>query len=258
MSARASSAGDSGATQLHGHCLLLDWDTQFFGVRIARASTDRLETGSVAAMLGWCRAQAVACLYLLADAAHAPTTRLAEENRFSLVDIRMSLLGDLSRAPAGEPEPRAELGPVQPSEVEALRALAAVSHRDSRFYFDPGFERAACDKLYATWMDKCCSDPAGTVLVARREGQIAGYLACQQQDDFTGRIVLIAVAAAYQRQHVGYALLAAGLHWFRQRKLRSVSVVTQGRNVAAQRLYQRFGFVTENVQLWYHRWFPSP
>jgi ribosomal protein S18 acetylase RimI-like enzyme len=33
-----------------------------------------------------------------------------------------------------------------------------------------------------------------------------------------------------------------------------VSVVTQGRNVAAQRLYQRAGFVTASTQLWYHRW----
>jgi len=33
-------------------------------------------------------------------------------------------------------------------------------------------------------------------------------------------------------------------------------VVTQGRNLAAQRLYQRNGFVTASLQLWYHRWFP--
>ena len=28
-----------------------------------------------------------------------------------------------------------------------------------------------------------------------------------------------------------------------------------GRNLAAQRLYQRSGFVTASLQLWYHRWF---
>ena len=33
------------------------------------------------------------------------------------------------------------------------------------------------------------------------------------------------------------------------------SVVTQGRNVAAQRLYQSAGFRTAAVQLWHHCWF---
>jgi ribosomal protein S18 acetylase RimI-like enzyme len=33
-----------------------------------------------------------------------------------------------------------------------------------------------------------------------------------------------------------------------------VSVVTQGRNVAAQKLYQSCGFTTCSVQLWYHWW----
>jgi hypothetical protein len=34
-----------------------------------------------------------------------------------------------------------------------------------------------------------------------------------------------------------------------------VQVITQGRNYAAQRLYQRAGFVTRKTELWYHKWF---
>jgi hypothetical protein len=34
-----------------------------------------------------------------------------------------------------------------------------------------------------------------------------------------------------------------------------VLVVTQGRNYAAQRLYQRNQFRTCEVQLWYHKWY---
>ena len=32
-------------------------------------------------------------------------------------------------------------------------------------------------------------------------------------------------------------------------------VVTQGGNVAAQRVYQHAGFRTARTELWYHRWF---
>jgi hypothetical protein len=31
-------------------------------------------------------------------------------------------------------------------------------------------------------------------------------------------------------------------------------VVTQARNVPAQRLYQKCGFITRSVELWFHRW----
>ena len=36
----------------------------------------------------------------------------------------------------------------------------------------------------------------------------------------------------------------------------AVTVVTQGRNRAAQRLYQQCGFLSRDLQLWYHKWYP--
>ena len=49
----------------------------------------------------------------------------------------------------------------------------------------------------------------------------------------------------------------AALAWFSESGVRDVQVVTQGRNRAALRLYQRCGFVIEAVELWYHRWFTA-
>jgi ribosomal protein S18 acetylase RimI-like enzyme len=37
----------------------------------------------------------------------------------------------------------------------------------------------------------------------------------------------------------------------------TVSVATQGRNYAAQRLYQRAGFCNEKMEIYYHKWFPK-
>jgi dTDP-4-amino-4,6-dideoxy-D-galactose acyltransferase len=54
---------------------------------------------------------------------------------------------------------------------------------------------------------------------------------------------------------VGRALVVNAIRWFSGQGVDSVSVVTQGRNVRAQRLYQRCGFTTRSVELWFHRWF---
>ena len=53
----------------------------------------------------------------------------------------------------------------------------------------------------------------------------------------------------------GSALVQGALAWFADRGVTQVLVVTQGRNVGAQRLYQKAGFLTRKVELWYHRWF---
>ena len=46
----------------------------------------------------------------------------------------------------------------------------------------------------------------------------------------------------------------SALDWFATQGVEKVTVVTQGRNGAAQRLYQRCGFVTGSIHLWYHKW----
>jgi RimJ/RimL family protein N-acetyltransferase len=49
--------------------------------------------------------------------------------------------------------------------------------------------------------------------------------------------------------------VAEALRWFAGRGTAEVTVVTQARNLAAQQVYQKAGFQTWAVQLWYHRWF---
>lgn len=235
-------------------CRLLDWDSAFFGRRIARATVGRLDPDAARGILAWCARERVDCLYFLADADDPGTVRLAEAHGFRQVDIRVTL-----ERPAGPPPPGPPPGPVRPAapgDLPALRALARTSHRASRFYHDGGFPRERCDELYATWIERSCRGAAEAVLVADDGAGPAGYVSCHLPAGAPGAIGLFAVAAARQGGGLGRALLAAALRWFAERGAPGVTVVTQGRNVAAQRLYQRGGFLTRSLELWYHRWFP--
>jgi ribosomal protein S18 acetylase RimI-like enzyme len=69
-------------------------------------------------------------------------------------------------------------------------------------------------------------------------------------------MALVAVGARFQGRGLGSELVHAALHWFARQGVSHVSVVTQGRNSAAQALYQRCGFRTAATQWFYHRWFP--
>lgn len=238
-------------------CVLLEWDSAFFGQGIARVVATELTLTEVARVRAWSREQRVDCLYYLADADDTQSTRNAEDAGFRLVDTRVTLsraLGTLE-APGRPPAP-VEVGPWSESDRAALRALSGTSFTQSRFYRDPNFPRALCDAFYQRWIDESCSGYAETVLVCRHEGQVRGYVTCHLDPDALGRIGLIAVSAEARGQDFGRSLLDASLRWFAGRGVERASVATQARNLPALRSFERAGFLTSAVQHWFH-WWPS-
>ena len=241
------------AKQNEGICSYLGWDSQFFGKRIARLNRKRLPEADVSQMLMWCTERDIDCLYFLADSADARTSRLAEQNGFALVDLRVTFeseVGDEHRLSSG---PADHTRPACQQDAETLRRMAGLLHRDTRFYFDEHFERSKCDLLYETWIDKSLNSSDQTVFVAEAADQVAGYVSCQI-DGEESRVGLLGVAEANARTGLGTALMKRFLAWSAEQGARRATVVTQGRNVAAQRLYQGCGFHTSSVQHWYHRW----
>jgi dTDP-4-amino-4,6-dideoxy-D-galactose acyltransferase len=230
-------------------CRILDWDTAFFGFRIARVSNPRVGRDEMSSVLECCARERVRCLYLLAAADDAATTEAAESHGFHLVDVRVTLA---CQAAGGAMA--ASLRAARADDVPELEGIAGTAHTDSRFYFDGNFPRERCRELYATWIRQSCAGDAQAVLVSEREGRPAGYVTCHW-NGASGRIGLIAVAEWARGAGTGRELVRGALSTFEVQAAGRVSVVTQGRNVASQRLYQRCGFVTQSVELWYHRWF---
>jgi GNAT superfamily N-acetyltransferase len=92
------------------------------------------------------------------------------------------------------------------------------------------------------------------VLVAEADGEPAAYLTCHLNDQGS-QIGLVGVAENHRGKGLATKLVQAFLSWSREQGAQRAIVVTQGRNLQAQRLYQRNGFVTSLLHLWYHRWF---
>lgn len=239
-------------------CQFLEWDSRFFDRKIGRLTLPRLSSAMVPAVFGWCQSNQIDCLYFLADPDDRETAQLAAEHGFLLADVRVTLehgrLADL--APAG-PAAREGIRPFVSDDLPALRDLAGRSHTDSRFFFDPHFPSALSRKLFETWIEKSCLNEREKVFVAELEGKPAGYVTCQFVNEQTGQFGLLGVDAAVQGRGVGSGLIKSALGWFVAQGATRTVVVTQGRNTRAQRLYQRCGFTTAALQLWYHRWFEN-
>ncbi len=237
-------------------CEFLPWDSEFFDRRIARVNGNRLTTAQSLAAIEWGNANAIDCLYFLADSDHPETNQVAEDHGFRFRDIRVAfdrILGEAKNA--SFPESIA-IRPFRLEDVERLREISRAAYENTRFFNDTHFPHDRCVDMYDTWIRKSCLENyADQVIVAELNQQLVGYVTCKlMSEKREGSIGLIGIAEEARNQGLGQHLIEAALNWFVQQNMEKVSVITQGRNIGAQRLYQKCGFATRSVQLWYHRW----
>ncbi|HVU03684.1 MAG TPA: GNAT family N-acetyltransferase [Polyangiaceae bacterium] len=227
----------------------LAWDTTHFGFSVGRVRDGRLGPDRAAFESA---AAPFRCVYLLANGDDAETALRTTDLGFVYVDGRLTLSVDL---PAGGAE-SASGGPVRAArdaDLPELERIAGSVHGESRFYFDARFPRDRVDELYRIWIRKAVREDSAGVLVADAGAGACGYTTCRIRPDGVGEIGLVGVAESVRGRGLGKALSAAALRWFSARGAGTAEVVTQARNVTAQRLYLSAGFVPARFQVWYHR-----
>ena len=236
-------------------CRLLEWDTEFFGVRIGRIEITRLTADLMNEVLDWARRNQLRSLYFLCDPDHDESVGIAEANGFHFVDIRMVFAKKLEGIFPRQSESLVQIRPFYPEALPSLQQIASSIYSDTRFYYDKHFDRQRVSEMYREWITKSCYSYADAVLVAHNEKLVAGYITCHLDSPQHGRIGLVGVDEHMYGVGVGTALVHSALEYFSRRGVSCVEVTTQGRNLSAQRLYQRAGFQTQSLHLWYHKWF---
>lgn len=137
-------------------------------------------------------------------------------------------LKDEMSAPA-TPAGRIALRPVEPADFPTLAAMEQCAFADPLWWHSA--EQLRLGAQYAACFD-----------VALLDGRLVGFQYSQGGPGDAGHLVRLTVDPAVQGQGVGAALLAAAVTTLRARGLRRLTLNTQVDNLAAQRLYLRFGF----------------
>lgn len=229
---------------------LLPWDSDFFELHIARSET----TESTAQELRtWARQHDVDLLYHLADVDPASINDLVL-NGFRFVDLQMTFEVRLEKC--GDTDNGDSIPVVHPAsgpDIDALLPLARTAHVDSRFFADKNLADRRCEDLYAAWLFNSFNGFADIVLVANSHGDPSGYVTLSKSGS-QGRIGLIAVAEEHRGKGLGRELVRAAKQWCLGADVHTLKVVTQGRNIGAQRLYQGLGMRTSSVRAWFHLW----
>ncbi|MFT5080695.1 MAG: dTDP-4-amino-4,6-dideoxy-D-galactose acyltransferase, partial [Planctomycetota bacterium] len=236
----------------------LAWDSDFFGFQVGTLHGGVLTPSILRFALAKCRENNLACMYFLAHGEDQQTLALADGNDFRWVDERLTFIRahGASELPHDLDLSGIRLATVADSPI--LGDTAGDAYEFSRYYFDGKFPRDLCHKFYRDWIQKSVTGGFDDVVfVAEVEGQVAGYISCRRASSNLGQIGLVGISKGYRGQGLGAKLLHRALQWFEEEDLPRVEVVTQGRNLPAQKLYRGAGFALERSERWYHKWFAS-
>ena len=240
-------------------CQYLEFDSKLFGVGVGRVSATELTDELAKNCCDWAGENSVKCLYYLCSASDSNSIQIAQRHGFQLADVRLTF--SISLPGAHTDQPLESHSPVdievrhyRTGDLPALLPIASTSYGDTRFYQDLRFNREACDRLYEIWLEKSCNGYANAVFVADNGREPVGFITCHLMPDNAGNVGLVGVSDTAKGRGIGRALVQAALEWFTEQSRSYITVVTQERNVAAQKLYQRCGFSLQNTDLWFHRW----
>ncbi len=229
----------------------LDWDSSFFGLSIARVRSG-VDATTIGSAVEEADARRIGCLYLLAAADGEALIDCAQGHGFVVRDIRV----ELEREVLGDTEEKPEVRCATAADVAQLAPIAREGVRGTRFFADPGFRPALSSEMYVAWLRLGLLGAPERVTLMPMDA--SGFVVCHLDTGAgTGTIELIAVAGDARGRGVGGTLLAGAERLFAKASLKRATVVTQGRNIPAQRLYQKHGYRTSSVGLWLHRWRPA-
>ena len=235
-------------------CELLEWDTKFWGVPIARVQGRELTRERLAEIDMWCASRDIACAYFVAALDDFPTVQAALEGGFGCVELRAN--GVSPRDPGlqvvkwvreFEERDRADVA-----------RLARTSYGLTRFANDPEFPNDRVADFYERWTMDSCDGLADCVLVAELDGRVVGYVTCvlAQARRLEGRVVLLAIEpGGGGMKSIGISLSVAALDWLRRHGARRVQSTTQAGNHATQRLAHHLGYYLAGIEVWFHKWY---
>ncbi len=236
---------------------LSEIDKARFGIEAARAvdvTSDKLES-----VLAFCRANSVKFLIARCDADNMKAVQAMEANGFFLTDTLLYYQCNLRDTRPLSISSGIVVRPMYSGEEEMVKMVATESFRGyvGHYHADPRLDREKCDETYASWAYRSCTlgEVADQVLIAERDGSLAGFITLKMNTPEEGQMVLNAVHPGAQGSGVYSALVSSAKEWCFQRGAKRVTTSTQLPNRAVQKVWARQGFWLAHAAYTFHKWF---
>lgn len=235
--------------------LPMEWDTNFFGFNIAFISCRFLSESVLTQCKKFIVENKIKLIYYLCNCHDQKSVQLAEQFGFHFVDIRLSFEKKLDGNLYKELDNNFTFGLADSSHLNSLKKISYSLYKDSRYYYDGNFPIDKIHEFYQNWLEKGVKGEFDNLCLCILHGnEPIGFCTLKYENKCVARIGLFGISENYQGKGIGIKLLNFVFNYLIDNNFQKITVVTQGRNYAAQRLYQKAGFLTKSTELWYHKW----
>lgn len=246
---------DQGRKLMDHNFQVLDWDSSFFGFRVARIQPKTLDIQLLSGILDQLREERVSLAYWATDPEDAPSQEDVKNLNGFLADKKVTYVVDLPRQLGALPFHKQQIMEYAlDAPNESLNNLALQSGEYSRFRTDPKIPVHKFEALYRLWINNSVNKKiAETVFVWQEYDQTAGMITVGTKNG-RGDIGLLAVDSSFRGRKIGENLMTVAESWFIQKGHQKAQVVTQMVNKNACRFYEKCGYSLESVDYVYHFW----
>lgn len=225
----------------------LQWDSDFFGLRIGRADILTKEDAFSLAARHDELMQQFDLLYVFDSHNIGFVAKGAR-----LVDEKI-----LYSKPCEPRKQFPEISFYQASHPSAdLYRLALVSGGYSRFKLDERLPKGSYERLYTRWIENACPKDGTNkqILISRDpQGATKGMITIDYQGEL-GHIGLVAVDPDAQHHGIGGKIMSTLDGYLFEHGIKTLEVPTQKANTDACRWYEKNGFVAQSTIPIYHWW----
>lgn len=234
-----------------------EWDSALFGFISATLKTEVINEAILSDLDQKIAEKKIRFLQYLSPCEQIENIHQLEKAGFHFVDIRYTFEKQLSEKNiAPEVKTGIKFDLANPSHIPELLSISAGLYKDTRYYADALFPRDKVSMLYDEWISNAIygkfDDLCYCLFIENLPIAFCTLRFLENQSCILG---LFGVSSQHQRQSFGSYLLQSMMADLYKKGIKTIQVVTQGKNYNAQRTYQANGFKTLKIDMWYHKWF---
>jgi len=233
----------------------LDWDSVFFGYPIAFIGSKYLTVNINKTIDRYVKENQFKLTQYLCNCHDDLSVKIAEQNGYHFTDIRLTFNYKIKRINEVSEIIEDKCRIADMSHLPALMSMTTNLYKDSRYFYDGNFDVKKINQFYSEWMVKAIKGVFDHECYAWFENeQPIAFCTINYSFKAKANIGLFGVSQEHLGKGIGKKLLSSVIHRLAVKEIENIDVVTQGRNYAAQQLYQSVGFKTLTTELWYHKW----